>query len=187
MINILIIFIIILLTACQSTSIKTEDSYFQAIPDATIEITRQLSVPANSARAFFQNGELLSHTAINLYNINCEVRINTVSESKQIIEPGVFDVVSIIQDESPIVMRKTMMLASLDLSSWHYAFGGGRGSPVNIKRFYRFKLSPQDASEQTTQVRSLTCRGAEDEPFLAELPTLNEMKEAAGSYIIFNL
>ena len=104
-----------------------------------------------------------------------------MSESRQTIEPGLFNVISIVQDESPIVMTKPVMVASLSL-----ARGGGDSGPVNIKRFYRFRLSPQDPKAET-QVRSMTCRGALDEPYIAELPTYNEMQAAVGQYVILNL
>lgn len=181
---------VILLTACQgqNTLIKSDNSYFEISPDATIEITQELSVPPNSARSFFQNGELLSHTGINLYNVSCEILINTVSESRQAIAPGVFNITAISQDESPIVMSKTLQVAALDFNYQQYALGGGGGdSPVDIHRYYKFKLSAQDPSKQITQVRSLTCRGVQNEPYNAELPTFNEMQAALGQYVRLDL
>jgi len=59
-------------------------------------------------------------------------------------------------------------------------------SPVDIKRYYHFKLSAQDPQSKS-QVRALICRGAQDEPYNARLPTLEQMKLAGGQYIIFNL
>ncbi len=178
-----------LLTACQgyNTLIKLNNSYFEISPHATIEITQELSVPANSARAFFQNGELLSHTGINLYNISCEILINTVSESRQTIAPGVFTITSISQSESPVVMTKSIQVAALNFNYRQYALGGGGGdSPVDIHRYFKFKLSAHEPSKQITQVRSLTCRGVQDEPYNAILPTFNEMQAAVGQYVKFN-
>jgi len=90
-----IVILMSLLSACQNTLIQSDGAYYQISPDASIEITQQLSVPANSARAYLQNGQLLRHTGINLYDISCEVLINTVSESRQTISPGVFTVLAI--------------------------------------------------------------------------------------------
>ena len=188
--KIILMITVILLTACQgqNTLIKSDDnSYFQISSAATIEITQKLSVPPNSARAFFQNGELLSHTGINLYNVSCEILINTVSESRQEIAPGMFSITAISQDESPIVMRKTLQIAALDFNYQQYALGGGGDSPVDIHRYYKFKLSAQEPSQQITVVRSLTCRGVQDEPYNAELPTFNEIQSAVGLYVKFHL
>lgn len=188
---ILIMIAVFLLTACQgyNTLIKSDGFYFQISPSATIEITQELSVPANSARAFFQNGELLRHTGINLYNISCEILINTVSESRQTIAPGVFNITSVTQNESAIVMNKTIQVAALNYDYQQYARGGGGGgdSPVDIHRYYKFKLSAQEPSKQIAQVRSLTCRGVQDEPYKASLPAFNEMQAALGQYVTFDL
>jgi len=183
-----IIILMYLLSACQNTLIQSDGNYYKISPDASIEITQQLSVPANSARAYLQNGQLLRHTGINLYDVSCEVLINTVSESRQTISSGVFTVLSIEQNESPIVMRHAIQVAALDYSYQQYARGGGSGSgsPVDIKRYYRFKLAAQNPEKQVTEVRSITCRGPQDEPYKARLPTFNEMQAAVGSYITFD-
>ena len=182
------LFILLLLTACQSTLIKTNDSYFETASHSSIEITQSLDVSPNSARAFLQNGEVIPQVKLDLYNVNCEVEINTVSETRQTILPGKFNIHSISQDESPIVitpeMKKPVMVASLQ-----YAWGGDSDSPVDIKRYYQFRLSAQEPESMNSKVkvRSLICRGVQDEPYKAELPTLEEMQAAVGSYIIFNL
>ena len=124
----------ILLTACQPTLIYSDGNYIEADGQATIEILQPLMVHPESARAFLQYGELQPKGRLNLYEVNCEVEINTVSEQPQTIQPGVFRVISIIQDESPIVLLKAVKLAALNVS-W-----GDDDSPVDIMRFYRFYL-----------------------------------------------
>jgi len=178
------------LTACQSTLIRTDSSYFEPSPRSTIEITQSLSVSPNSARIYLQNGEPVFQGRLNLYDINCEIEVNTVSEERQTVNPGIFNVLAVIQDQSPIVMVQPIQLASLKYASGGGGgTGNGGGSPVDIKRFYKFRLSAQesDSAQSGAQVRSVICRGAQNEPYKAELPTLEEMKAAAGSYIKFNL
>lgn len=179
---ILSLLLIIFLTACQSGAslIRSDGHYFEAKSQATIEILQPLRVSPDSARAFLQYGELQSQGRISLYEINCEVEINTVSEQEQIIEPGVFRVMSVIQDQSPIVLLKSLQMASLKVS-W-----GDDDSPVDIMRYYRFYLKPVD-KDSSSQVRAVTCRGVQDTPFEAELPTIQEMQAASGPYLKFNL
>lgn len=172
------LFSFVLLSACQSTLIDTDSGYFEVGTQATIEITEPLSVRPNSARVFLQNGEV-KNSGIDLYDVNCEVEINTVSDSRQIIQPEIFNIISIHQEESPIVMIRSTMIASL-------AFSWYSESPVDIKRFYRFRLQAQD-SDSKSQVRAVICRGAQSEPYNAELPTLEQMKKAGGKYLKFNL
>ena len=170
----------ITLSACRSAVlIESEGRYVEIAATASIEITQSIEVAPNSARAFLQNGKVISMGQLNLYDVNCEVEINTLSESRQLIEPGIFNVLSIAQEESPIVMSKPLMVASLT-----YAWASD--SPVDIKRYYHFKLSAQDPRSKS-QVRAVICRGAQDEPYKARLPTFEQMRLAGGRYIIFNL
>ncbi len=171
--------VLFLLSACQSTMIRTDGSYFESSQHATIEITQTLEVSPNSARAFLQNGEIIPLAKLDLYSVNCEVEINTVSEARQLIKPEKFNIIAIAQEESPIVMRKSVRVASLT-----YAWSSD--SPVDIKRYYQFRLSAQDPDSES-QVRALICRGVQAEPYQAELPTLEEMQAASGTYIKFNL
>lgn len=171
------------LAACQSALIRTNNSYLEVASYATIEITQSLEVSPNSARAYLQNGELIPPAKLDLYNVNCEIEINTVKETRQIIKPGTFNVIAISQDESPIVMLEPVRVASLNYA-WLY------DSPVDIKLYYRFRLSPAqapEAVEQAVQVRSLICRGVQAEPYRAELPTLEQMRAASGRFVKFNL
>ena len=179
--KIILLSIVLLLTACQSTLIKKEGLYVEATDKPFIEITQSLRVAPNSARAFLQQGKVIFPGQLNLYDINCEIEINTVSEQSQVIEAGLYYILSISSEESPIVMFKPVMVASLTLAIG----GGGGGSPVDIKRFYRFKLSAQNPDSKT-QVRSMQCRGAQDVPYLAKLPTFEEMQQATGEYIKLN-
>ncbi len=185
--------LLLLLSACQSALIKSDNMYTEISHQATIEITQVIDVAPNSARAFFQNGELIRYGQLNLYDVNCEIEINTVAEKIQQISPGIYDVIAIRQEQSPIVNRvntKPVMVASLS-SSWptELAFSSSSDSPVDIKLYYHFRLAAKKPAENTgqTQVRAVICRGAQSEPFDARLPTYEEIKAASGQYMIFNL
>ncbi len=177
---IIVIFSLIILSACQSTQIRSEGRYIEADTGATIEILQPLTVHPNSARVFLQNGEPQPQGRLDLYEVSCEVEINTISEQPQTIAPGLFRIMSIVQDESPIVFLQPLKVAAIGVV-W-----GNSDSPVDIKRFYRFKLQAVDKNSKS-QVRSITCRGAQSEPYNAELPSLEEMRQASGSYLRFNL
>lgn len=173
-----ILIFILLLTACQSTLIRTEQYYLSVSPESTIDILQPLEVFPLSARAYLQNGELIHPNGINLYQVDCEVEINTVSEQKQTIQPGRFNIVAIRQEESPIVMLESTRVASLNLAWFD-------DSPVDIKRYYYFKVHPTQANSNS-EVRAVICRGVQSDPYQAELPTLDEMKMASGDFLKFN-
>ncbi len=186
--QILLITISFFLAGCQPALIRTENAYVEISSQASIEIMQSIKVSSNSARGFLQNGKVISPGQLNLYDINCEIEINTVSEERQIIEPGVFNVISIAQEESPIVKRKNekqFMTKPIMIASLNYAWFSD--SPVDIKRYYRFRLTAQDLeSKPVTEVRAMICRGAQDTPYAAELPTYEQMMAASGKYIKFN-
>lgn len=173
---------IFFLFSCKSALIQTGDSYLEIPKTATIEITQSIEVAPNSARAFLQDGGVIPYARLNLYNVNCEIEINTVSEARQTIEAGVFDVIATSVDESPIVknlwMKKPVQVASLN-----YAWGSD--SPVDIKRYYHFKLSAQNP-DSNSEVRAVICRGVQDTPYNAKLPTFQEIRIASGPYLKFN-
>ena len=182
--KIALLLILFLLSACQSALIQTDGSYLEIPAQATIEITQPIDVAPNSARAFLQGGDVIPYARLDLYEVNCEIEINTVSENRQIIEAGVFDIISIAQEESPIVKRKGIK-KQIMIASLNYAWASD--SPVDIKRYYHFKVSAQDSKRKSeVVVRAIICRGAQDTPFNAELPTFEQMRAASGQYIKFN-
>lgn len=168
--------ILCLLVACQSPLIQTNTTYLKPASHSTIEITQSLDVHPNFARAFLQSGKVISPLRLNLYRVNCEVEINTVSETRQIIKPEKFNIIRIAQEESPIVMSKQVMVASLNYAS----------TPTEIKRFFRFHLSAIDPDSKS-EVRALICRGVQANYAEAQLPTLEQIQMAVGANIEFNL
>ncbi len=185
----LVLFLLFILSGCQSALILNDDVYTPISNKGSIEITQTIDVSPNFARAFLQKGELITSGQLNLYAVNCEVEINTVSEERQTIEAGIFNIVSISQDESPIVDRQRekseAIVASLELSRGLLAWDWDSDSPVDIKRFYKFKLLPQEVGSRN-DVRSVVCRGVQDSPYNAELPSFEEIRAASGKYLIFN-
>ncbi len=175
------------LSACQPTLIQEKNSFIEISSQATIEIMQNIEVAPNSARAFLQNGELINQGQLNLYDINCEIEINTVSEMRQLIEAGLFNIISVKQDESPIV-KNSFPDKQIKLASLNYAWTSD--SPVDIKRYYHFRLSANSDSKKSnneTEVRAIICRGVQDTPYDAKLPSYEEMKAAGGRYLKFNL
>lgn len=168
-----IVVFVFFLTSCQSFQIATDSRYREPASPSTIEISQSLNVFPDTARAFLQNGAVISQEQLNLYQVNCEVEIATVAEVQRSISPGIFTITAMVQDESPIVMRKPIMVAALYYAS---------STPPDIKRYYRFHLASQQTEGQSS-VRALICRGSQAAHNEAELPTLEQMQAAVGDYI----
>ncbi|MCK5697711.1 MAG: hypothetical protein KAI02_06085 [Gammaproteobacteria bacterium] len=174
-----LLFLSLFLVACQLPLIKDKESYLQPSSNAMLEITEELEISPHYSRVFLQSGNTIPPFRLNYYVANCEIEVNTLSDVKTYIAPEIFHITSISQQESPIVMTDTIKVASLNDMLLKQA-----SSSFEIKRFFRFHLSPQNSQSQS-QVTSLLCRGIQDEHVYAELPTLEEINSAVGQYIKF--
>lgn len=163
-----------LTAGCKYPLIEEHGHYVEISPNSSLTINKEVIVYPGHARAYFQNGRLIEPSGLNYYQVNCELEVQQVKNVKQFIQPGHFDIIRVFQDESPIVLLEApLSVASLDMVFFD------DDSPVDTKRFWKFALS----SKTQPDVRALICRGAQDTPYLAKLPTLNEIKEALGAYI----
>lgn len=171
---ILVLAIALLLGGCGAQKIQNTQSYRSISPKAYIQLKQEIVVEPGHARAFFQLGELIKPSELNLYEVDCELEIRHVKEVKQTIKPGKFQVMDAQQDISPIVFvpeTRTQV-------AWVNHIG-----PSDIKRFWRFKLS----SQTQPNVMNLICRGVQDFPYKAQLPSYEEMQFALGEYVQLKL
>lgn len=171
----------LLLGACQQDLLKPqiqtqERSRFQPIATrAWIEINQPLIVYAGHARAYLQGGRIIQPSELNLYAVDCEVEITTVSEQNQQVPAGRYAISKTDILASPIVW--------LPGQKQYLAWFGFDRDGMDIKRFYKFYLQ----SSQAPQVLHLFCRGIQDSRSQAELPTLRQMRAAVGDYISLHL
>lgn len=167
---------ILVISACQTPLIQPhkQGEYVSISPKAWIEVKNKVSVEADSARAFFQLGELIHSSRLNLYEVNCELEVRDVLDTEQTISPDRFKIIKAQQDQSPIVFFPNQKI--------HYAINREEG-PSDIKRFWKFTLQ----SQQQPNVMHLICRGVQDFPANAELPTVEEMQQALGSLVDIHL
>jgi hypothetical protein len=168
---------VLFLISCKSMQIQVDDSlqFEKFNQTAWIEIKQELRVEANNARAYLQKGKQIHPASLNTMITDCEIEIRTVLEEVQIIYPGRFDIVSIGNEVSPIVFIKNTKV--------NVAFSGGGGAPMDVKRFWKFKLH----SDKHPEVLNFICRGPLDMPSQAELPTIFDIKKAVGENIEVHL
>jgi len=167
--HVLILMVLLMLTACKAPLIQQKEhgKHFPIADHAWIEIQQKISVEPENARAYFQGGEWIKPSVLNLYQVNCEIEVRDVLETRQWIAPGKFKIIRTAQDQSPIVFMpgQTTILANFR-----------DNSPTDIKRFWKFTLE----SKQQPNVMHLICRGVQDTPYDAKLPTSEEMQAAVG-------
>ncbi len=165
------------LPGCGNYSIQVDEkSAFSPVRDNPwIVVLHPLHVYPGHARAYLQGGRVIHPDTLDLYEVNCELEIDVVRETEQDVPAGSYMIRHIQVRMSPNVW--------LPQQKQLLAMGGGRGSSIDIKRYYQFTLS----SHEHPQVLNMFCRGAQDNEFSAELPTLEQMQRAVGKYIQFHL
>ncbi|MFK5893518.1 MAG: hypothetical protein QM504_09890 [Pseudomonadota bacterium] len=161
-----------LLISCKGMLIQshTDSNYSEFKQSAWIEIKNTLQVEAEHARVYLQNGKQIKPSELDLYQTDCEIEVRKVLDFPQTVFPGRYEIEAISIDVSPIVFMQNNKIK--------YAFAGN-SAPVDVKRFWKFTLK----SEKYPEVMFLLCRGVQDRPSDAQLPTVVEIKQAVGDNI----
>jgi len=75
------------LAAC-SSAVKDPDSYLYSIPvGSTLILNKEITIPANRARRYFQNGKAVCKKDIDIYYPHCSLLMNTLVDYERVIKP----------------------------------------------------------------------------------------------------
>jgi len=157
---------------------RTNGKFQEIISNPWIAVQKQIVVPAEQVRVFFQNGQPIEAPALNLYIASCELKLNQLLPVEQNINPGKFNIVNTTAEESSIVQMPAFSANLKYAANIQVAH-----TPADIKRFWRFSLN----STQQPHVMHMICRGPQDFPSDAKLPTYIEMQHSVGKYIDLHL
>ena len=139
-----------------------------------VELKEPLEVRPLSARVFLQQGAVVPKTGLNLYLPSCTFAVTQVFEDRsQTIQPDSFQVVRVTGQREEVVQQAPARYAAA------YLAGGGisgGGSTMVMHLVHLWLESPKQP-----EVRRLSCRGALDDPPLANRPSIAEMGQALGS------
>ncbi len=143
----------------------------------TIELLKPLEVPPGHTRVFLQRGDVVSKQAFDRYVPNCNFEIRTLSEQVRKITPEPFLVTRVQRVTVEVVqLAMPIMVAGLNLVV-------ADASQPMVARGLHLWIG----SDLQPDVMRLTCRGAFDDPWEAELPSIKQMREALGSYATVEL
>ncbi|MET0065799.1 MAG: hypothetical protein ABW076_05595 [Candidatus Thiodiazotropha sp.] len=166
---------LLLLTACSqpATTVWDESNPFQSpsVGDR-VRLLEPIKLPPETTRMFLQNGELMVRHAFDQYQVHCNFEVRTLLSEPQTIQPDEFIIsrvqalmVDIVKREQPA--RGGLMRVSMD-----------DGGATMVTRGYHLWLD----SEQQPDVMRLSCRGAFDTMPYATPPSIQEIRQALGSY-----
>jgi hypothetical protein len=169
---------IIFFTACSAALVTDPNARnYVPTPGTSVTVPQRIEVPGGQTRIFFQRGEIVKKvSSLDLYKTNCNFEINTLAETPRYIEAGVYTVTRTTRREGEVVLFKPLQYASL-------AIGGMVGKAGDGPPMYFEEVRMTLRSDQSSDIRDLTCRGAMTDPQFLEPPTLAEIREALGKHV----
>ena len=154
------------LVACATGPVDPENSPFYNIPVGTSVVLHQaLTIPADKAAVFIQNGEVKTFRDIDKYYPHCKFEVSTIKESNQTIQPDTFIIHKSTTDEH-VQLNQSMFR--------HVSLNGGDGPPF-IEMYRLMYLR----SEKQPDVFRLSCGIWAISPNYYQL-TVKEVRHALG-------
>jgi len=163
--------------------LDTERGGYLAVRQGVFELQRELTVRAGRTRVYLQGGEVVP--GVDEFRPHCQFEVDTLRETPQTVRPDRFAITGVSTRRDNVVAADHVQVAALETAAvgvgigvgfGHWGLFGGRES----RRMYAYVFRLYSAHQP--DVRALTCGGAFDDPWLAELPTLQEIAAALGGY-----
>jgi hypothetical protein len=159
---------LLVITACSSSPVKDPDSYLYSVPvGSKLILNKEITIPANQARRYFQNGRALLKKDIDKYYPHCSILMNTLVDYERVIKPAVFEIYKVV-DEQNYVQAPVHVASSL-----FYDIDGT--AIIAYASLYYLR------SAEEPDVRSLECAQWND-PLNVEYLSINEVKKSLGEY-----
>jgi hypothetical protein len=173
----------LLLAACGPLLIRNEATRgYVPLRNASLELHRDVVVPPESARVFFQQGVV--QPGINEYRPHCELTVRSLVDRPQTIHADRFTVERVSADVVHVVTSGDVVVAlnaEFQLTSGGGDGGGdGEGRQMKIYTLYLH-------SDRQPDVLSLVCGGAFNLPAQASRPSLQDIETALGNYATLEL
>ncbi len=173
-----VVAILFILTACNHMPVQDENSPRSRVAVGShVVLNELLSIPAGHARVFLQDGRVVANKSLEYYQPHCNIAVRSVSTGDSYIEPDIFIVTAVMEDEEEVVRgARWRQYASLFNSS------DSLGS-VMISRYVRHTLH----STSQPEVMRLTCHGGFAEPWQVDTPSIREIRQALGELVTLKL
>jgi hypothetical protein len=167
------------LAACGPLSIRNEETRrYIPLSQPVLVLHREVVVPPERTRVFFQSGELLP--AVNEFLPHCELAVRELVDRPRVIQADRFTVTRVSSMTEYVVDAGGVLLALRGDVHLADGDGGGNGESPLMKLYIMWLHSARQP-----QVQTLICGGAFDSPALAVRPTLQDIATALGDYATF--
>lgn len=110
----LLIILTLLISSCSNELVKDHDSFAYSVPiGSKLILNQEITIHANLARTFFQNGNEIKERDINIYFPHCSITTNTLVDNDRTIKPAAFEIYKIRDKEEHV--SRNIQYASLSL------------------------------------------------------------------------
>ena len=172
------LFIVLMLSGCQSGPYPESSSYFRIPTGSQLIVKQALTIRANTASVYLQDGKAVTHSQIDQYNAHCWFLSWKVVEQNQVIKPGQFIVTGVRELEEFVYRQGEIYLAGNSRS-------GLRGM-TNGATAIEYKTELTIHSDEQPDIRKLICNHWED-PADARHLTLAEIRTTLGALVDIKL
>lgn len=156
------------LTACSAPPVKDPDSFLYSVPvGSKLILNKEITIPANLARRYFQNGRAIQKNELNIYYPHCSILMNTLVDYERVIKSTVFNIYK-VEDQRDYAQRRVYVASS---------FLSNMDGPTIIGYASLYYLRSPDEPD----VRSLECVRWDD-PVHIQFLSINEVKKTLGVY-----
>ena len=166
---VLIATLLSLIASCSTTVIKDPDSQFYSIQAGSkLILHKPVKIRANTARTFFQNGNITTEKNLNIYYPHCSITTTSIMKISRTIKPATFQIYKVVDDEEEASL--VIKYAARNLMSY-------TDGPTIIGQASYYYLKSNDEPDVVT----LECIQWGD-PFYIKYVSINDIRVALGEY-----
>jgi hypothetical protein len=177
----LMLAVVVLLCACQTSYQGNEDSPYYNVPvGSTLILNNDITITPYKAGVYIQGGQTLPLSQVNKYYPHCKFEVLKIRDAPQTVKADTFVIEKVVQEITDTVDTGQLQLA-----------GSSIGIGINISdsdgpsvQTYATRLNLR--SERQPEVFRLSC-GQWAYPSQGQQVTINEMRKALGNMFTLQL
>lgn len=162
---------------CVTQYTGNEDSSYYLVPTGSnLTLNRELIFGPEEVGVYFQKGQQVGKSQIDLYRPHCKLELNDRLGTEQHVAPDEFTVIRSTQEVIHSVGLPIMLAAGGNVRLY---FGGQIGRDSPSPELYATRLVLRSARQPN--VRSLTCGHLESPPVDAVHLSIRQIRDALGT------
>jgi hypothetical protein len=173
-----------LLIGCASVDVTDPSSRYYEIPaGSTVVVQQAIAIPPDSAHVILQGAKVVAPEALRRYDPFCEIEVNDVFDTGQLVRPGRFSVTRVVRQQELGAVNPPVLVAG---STWASGNGIGTGALMLSSLDAPFALNAVHLrlkSSEQPNVRELRCAAGWAIMPSAVYLTLAEMRSTLGALV----